>query len=153
MATILYGAPADTLSVLINDEDAHDFASPRSILDGISASQATQAIKGLPYTIADVLAHTNANLKFNIVLLRDGVENAQENWPKVKEGEWKHLKAEFLENLTILSQLAHTLNLSAVVYPANITEPAWTAGYKLVASVAKHTAYHLGQVALMKRLV
>jgi DinB superfamily len=153
MENVLYGPPANTLSMLINDEHAHDFASPRNILEGISAVQATQDIKGLPYTIAEVLAHTNANLTFNLILLRDGLEPSQENWPKVKPDEWEALKREFLENLNTLSQLAHTLDLSAIVYPAAETEPAWTVGYKLAASVAKHTAYHLGQIALLKRLV
>jgi hypothetical protein len=153
MEKVLYGPPADTLSVLINDELAHDFASPRSIVEGISAVQATQAIKGLPYTIADVLAHANANLKFNLVLLRDGLERSQENWPEVKQSEWEALRTEFLENLTTLSRLAHTLNLAQIIYPATESEAGWTAGYKLAASVAKHTAYHLGQIALMKRLV
>lgn len=153
MQNILYGPPADTLSILLNDEHAHDFASPRSILEGISATQATQEIKGLPYTIAEVLAHTNANLRFNLVLLRDGLEPSQENCPEVKPNDWEEVKTEFLENLNSLSQLAHTLDLSSIVYPATETEPAWTVGYKLAVSVAKHTAYHLGQIALLKRLV
>jgi hypothetical protein len=152
MENILYGPPADTLSILINDDSAHDFASPRSILEGISAVQATQEISSLPYTIAEVLAHTNANLTFNIVLLKDGLEAPVENWPKVKQSEWAALKAEFLGNLQTLGQLAYTLDLAKIVYPATETEPAWTVGYKLAASVAKHTAYHLGQIALMKRL-
>jgi hypothetical protein len=144
MENVLYGPPPDTLSILINDELSHDFASPRSILEGISAVQATRAIPGLPYTIAEVLAHANANLKFNIILLRDGLEASQKNWPEVKPDEWEGLKREFLEDLNTLSQLPYTLNLSAVIYPASETEPAWTIGYKLAASVAKHTAYHLG---------
>jgi hypothetical protein len=153
MEKVLYGPPGDTLSILINDELAHDFASPRSILEGISKVQATKAIKGLPYTIAEVLAHTNANLTFNLVLLKDGLETPVENWAKVNQEEWEGLKMEFLENLNALSHLAHTLDLSSIVYPATETEAAWTVGYKLSASVAKHTAYHLGQIALMKRLV
>jgi DinB superfamily len=149
---ILYGPPAATLSVLINDDKAHDFASPKDILEGISAFRATRVIAGLPYTIAEVLAHANANLRFNLVLLRDGLELPQKNWPKVNSSDWETLKTEFLANLKRLEQLAHTLNLEKIVYEATETEPAWTAGYKLAASVAKHTAYHLGQIALMKRL-
>jgi DinB superfamily len=152
MDKILYGPPAETLSVLINDDEAHDFATPKEILEGISARQATQIIPGLPYTIAEVLAHTNANLQFNLVLLRDGLESPVENWPKVQEHDWEALKTEFLENLERLEQLAHTLDLSKIVYTATETEPAWTVGYKLATSVAKHTAYHLGQIALLKRL-
>ena len=149
---ILFGPPADTLTVLINDTEAHDFASPKNILEGISALQATRSISGLPYTIAEILAHVNANLNFNIVLLRDGLETRVEDWPKVTEKDWEALKTEFLGNLASLTQLAWHLDLSKIVYPATNTEPAWTVGYKLAASVAKHTAYHLGQIALMKRL-
>jgi DinB superfamily len=153
MDNVLYGPPAATLSILIADELAHDFASPRSILEGISAVRATQEINCLPYTIAEVLAHANANLRFNLVLLREGLEAPLEDWPKVTQNEWEALKAEFLENLNALSSLAHQVDLARIVYPATGTEPAWTVGYKLAASVAKHTAYHLGQIALMKRLV
>jgi hypothetical protein len=153
MAKILYGPPADTLSILINDEDAHDFTSPRNILEGISAAHAVRELEGLPYTVAEVLAHANANLEFNLVLLRDGLETSPVDWPKVKEDEWEGMKTKFLENLAMLSQLAHTLELNQIIYPASDTEPAWTIGYKLATSVAKHTAYHLGQIALMKRLI
>ncbi len=152
MDKILYGPPAATLSVLINDDEAHDFASPKVILEGISAPQANQVVAGLPYTIAETLAHTNANLKFNLVLLRDGLELSQETWPKVQEKDWEALKAEFLGNLRELEHLAHTVDLTKIVYEATETEPAWTVGYKLAASVAKHTAYHLGQIAVLKRL-
>lgn len=153
MDKILYGPPVDTLRVLINDDEAHDFASPKVILENISAFQATRVIAGLPYTIAEVLAHANANLKFNLVLLSDGLELPQENWPKVQENDWQTLKAEFLGNLKTLAELANSLDLTKIVYPATETEPAWTVGYKLAASVAKHTAYHLGQIAVMKRLI
>ena len=152
MDKILYGPPAETLSVLISDEKAHDFATPKEILEGISVFQAGKAIAGLPYTIAEVLAHTNANLKFNLVLLRDGLESPQENWPKVRESDWERLKTEFLGNLETLAELAQSSDLTKIVYPAPEAEPAWTVGYKLAASVSKHTAYHLGQIAVMKRL-
>jgi hypothetical protein len=129
MTKILYGPPADTLAVLINDDEAHDFASPKNILEDISARQAVQTINGLPYTIAEVLAHANANLMFNITLVRDGLEQPRENWPKIREDEWEELKGEFLENLNTLAQLARTLDLTKIVYPATETEPAWTVGY------------------------
>lgn len=44
-------------------------------------------------------------------------------------------------------------DLDRIVYPATETEPAWTVGYKLAASVAKHNAYHFGQIALLRRLI
>ena len=43
--------------------------------------------------------------------------------------------------------------LGRVLYPEAGDEPAWTVGYKLALSVAKHNAYHLGQIALLRRLV
>jgi hypothetical protein len=153
MVNILYGPPADTLSILIKDDLAHDFASPKDMLEGISAVQATKEIHGLPYTIAEVVAHANTNLRFNVALLRDGLKLKLEPWPKVEARSWEVLKAEFLENLDILVKLSQDLDLNKIIFPATETEPAWTVGYKLAASVAKHTAYHLGQIALMKRLI
>jgi DinB superfamily len=153
MNNILYGPPAATLAILINDKDAHDFLDPEDILKGINSEQAATTFAGLPYTIAEILAHTNANLLFNIVLLRDRREVKLEPWPKVDPNDWETLKAEFIDHLKILVQLSLQLDLDTIIYAETSTEPAWTVGYKLAASVAKHTAYHLGQIALIKRLI
>lgn len=36
---------------------------------------------------------------------------------------------------------------------ARILDPSWTVGYKLPCSVAKHNAYHLGQIVVLRRLI
>ncbi|GGL68992.1 hypothetical protein GCM10010840_03870 [Deinococcus aerolatus] len=38
-------------------------------------------------------------------------------------------------------------------YPPTASAPSWTVGYKLTMSVAKHNAYHFGQIALVRRLL
>lgn len=148
----LYGPPSETLALLIHDRDSHDFLDPVILLSDITPEEAFKYV-GLPYTLADVLAHANANLVFNIHLLRDKQHDELNLWPKIEMPQWESLKADFLKHLAILENLAHTMNLNQVVFAATATEPAWTVGCKLAASVAKHTAYHLGQIALFKRLV
>ncbi len=149
---VLYGPPPATLAMLIHDRDSHDFLDPAILLKDITAKQAFRSF-GLPYTIADLLAHSDANLVFNIRLLRDGHNGTLNLWPGVEFQNWEHLKTGFLEHLDTLENLAYTLDLNQIVFAETETEPAWTIGYKLAASVAKHTAYHLGQIALLKHLV
>lgn len=55
--TILYGPPAATLEVLLDDTGEHDFTSMRRLLNGLSGEQAVTAPNGLPYSVASVLAH------------------------------------------------------------------------------------------------
>ena len=148
---ILYGPPATTLALLIHDRDSHDFLDPAPLLNDITAEQAFRSF-GLPYTIADLLAHIDANLVFNIRLLRDSHHETLNLWPRVETQDWERLKTGFLEHLDTLENLAYTLDLNQIVFAETETEPAWTVGYKLAASVAKHTAYHLGQIATLKRL-
>jgi hypothetical protein len=148
----LYGPPAATLALLIHDRDSQDFLNPALLLKDITANQAFRSL-GLPYTIASLVAHMDANLVYNIRLLRDGHHETLHLWPQVETQDWESLKSGFLEHLETLEHLAFELDLNQIVFTQTETEPAWTIGYKLAASVAKHTAYHLGQIALLKRLV
>jgi hypothetical protein len=153
----LYGPPAATLELLLDDPAEHDFMALRRLFEGLSTKQALQKPAGLPYSIATVLAHLMANMKFNRDLIRSAkptdFQNPYETWPEVTEATWPDLLVEFFAVLEELKQMARAENLERILYPATPTEPAWTVGYKLAASVAKHNAYHLGQIALLRRLV
>lgn len=154
---ILYGPPAATLEVLLDDPGEHDFASMRRLLGGLSSEQAVTVPTGLPYSIASLLVHMNSNVQYNLELIQsDGpasFKNPYENWPAVEANTWPNLVAEFFAGMDALKRLAWDEELSRTLFTANEGEPAWTVGYKLAASVAKHNAYHFGQIALLRRLI
>lgn len=157
MPDTLYGPPRATVDVLLDDPDEHDFASAERLLGGISAEQAVAVLPGLPYSIASILAHMNANVGFNLALIRSPnpatFKNSYENWPVVTSEMWPELVAEFLAGIAELKSMAQEEELNRVLFPNTGTEPAWTVGYKLAVSVAKHNAYHFGQIALLRRLL
>ena len=153
---ILFGPPKETLELLLDDPDNHDVASARDLLNQLSGSEAMQRLAGLPYSAAEILAHMNSNLYFNLDLIGSSspetFANPYEDWPKVQTEAWASLCERFLEGLDKAKTLAREVDLDRILFAETATEPAWTVGYKLALSVAKHNAYHLGQIALLGRL-
>lgn len=122
---VLLGPPPDTLAVLLDDPDAHDFPSVARILHGLTPEQATKAPERLPYSVARIVAHMNSNMNFNLGLIHGA----------------------------LMRIAREAKDLDRVVYPAKGSESSWTVGYKLACSVAKHNAYHLGQIVVLRRLI
>ncbi|WP_424949751.1 hypothetical protein [Deinococcus sp.] len=72
----------------------------------------------------------------------------------MEEQHWLALVAECLHVLRTLLHHAQNLEvLERVVFPATATEPGWTVGYKLTVNVAKHNAYHFGQIVTLRQLL
>ena len=63
---ILFGPPAATLAILLDDPDEHDFPSVARILTGLTPALALAVPPGLPYSIARIVAHMNSNMKSGI---------------------------------------------------------------------------------------
>lgn len=154
----LYGPPPTTLIRLLDDPDEHDFPSPRRILDGLTGGQATTVPSELPYSVAQIVAHMLSNMRFNLGLMKAAdprtFDERFENWPLVNAHEWPAVRDEFFRMLQSLVDVgAQQSELSRVLYPESSGEPAWTVGYKLALSVAKHNAYHLGQIIVIRRVL
>ncbi|MGH2374733.1 MAG: DUF664 domain-containing protein [bacterium] len=156
--TILSGPPPATLAILLDDPDAHDFPAVARILGDLTPQQATTTPPGLPYSVARIVAHMDANMRFNLGLIRASAPAAYderfESWPEVSAEGWPALLEEFFTHLRALTQVAREAqDLDRVLYPATDKDPSWTVGYKLACSVAKHNAYHLGQIVVLRRLI
>lgn len=156
--TILLGPPPATLAILLDDPDAHDFPTVERILGGLAPEQATTTPRGFPYSIARIVAHMDSNMKFNLGLIRaqdpSAYDERFENWPQVSVDGWPTLLEQFFRQLQALTQVARDArDLDRVLYTATDKEPSWTVGYKLACSVAKHNAYHLGQIVVLRRLI
>lgn len=153
----LYGAPGPTLEILLEDPEEHDFASATTLLGDLSSEDAVRRPAGAPHSIAEIVAHLLSNACFNLALF-DATDPANvrpplADWPEVSAADWPQLRQEYFDTLATLQQLAHSEGEHArIVFPATDNEPAWTVGYKLTCSVAKHAAYHMGQIALLRQL-
>lgn len=156
--TILLGPPPETLAILLDDPVAHDFPAVERIFGGLTPEQATTVPPGFPYSVARIVAHMDSNMRFNLGLIRapdpSAYDERFENWPQVSAESWPALVEEFFTHLRALTQVARDAHdLDRVLYPATDKDPSWTVGYKLACSVAKHNAYHLGQIVVLRRLI
>lgn len=144
------------MAILLEDPEEHDFAPAKRILGGLSAELALTKREGWPHSIAEILAHVNANVRFNLGLIRSAnpeqYENPHPNWPEIRAEDWDALVEQFLQGLRELKAIAlEGTDLGRTLYPQTDREPAWTVGYKLALSISKHNAYHLGQIALLRK--
>jgi hypothetical protein len=157
LTRVLFGPPAETLEVLLEDSEAHDFSAPERILRDLSPEQAVTVPPGLPYSVAKIVAHMHSNVKFNLGLIQAADPSTYrerfEDWPEVTTKDWPQLAGAFLADLRALTRIAREKDLDRIVIPAANDVPAWTVGYKLAASVAKHNAYHFGQIIVIRRLL
>lgn len=153
MKKILYGPPAEALAALLDDPDEHDFAAAERIVRGLSAELALTELESWPHSVAEILAHMNSNVQFNLGLIRsenpEQYKNPYQNWPEVRAENWDELVEEFLQGLGALK----ASGLERVLNPPTENEPGWTVGYKLALSVARHNAYRLGQIALLRKIL
>ncbi len=100
-----------------------------------------------PYSIAENVAHANfwqqtwlAKLKGE-PSIRVGPEGS---WPQVSAEEWPSVRQEFLDGFGEAYEIARA---EPFVHSMRTEEAA----LKVLSQIACHNAYHLGQVALLKR--
>ncbi|ULH15372.1 DinB family protein [Deinococcus sp. KNUC1210] len=149
--SLLYGAPPETLRLLLGHAD---FAAPWQILGHLDAHLACQRLPKLGHSIAEIVGHLHNNMLYNLDLIEGRAAPERPDWPPVKEQAWPTLAADFLEVLELLLDYAQRPELlERVVFPATATEPGWTVGYKLTVNVAKHNAYHFGQIVILRQLL
>ena len=149
--SLLYGPPPDTLLLLLGHAD---FASPNQILGNLAADLAGQRLPNAPHSIAEIVGHMQNNMLYNLDLIEGREPLKRPDWPRVEEQQYPALVAAFLEVLNTL--LRHAQNpevLERVVFAATATEPGWTVGFKLTVNVAKHNAYHFGQIMTIRQLL
>ena len=154
----LCGAPEQTLLILLDDPDEHDIPSLERLIGDLSEMEALARPTGLPYSIAEIVAHMLSNARFNLGLIGhpepESYARPQPEWPAVGPGEWDGVRQSYFRAVQELLETAQRPGvLDQVVFPANSHEPGWTVGYKLTCSVAKHAAYHMGQIAVIRRLL
>ncbi len=137
---------AETLRQVI---EGMDFA-PAKRLVNIKAGLACEKRDGFPYSIATNIWHCDYWNRLWLARLRGERRPAKniwaEDWQVPGEEDWKEVRDRFLENLTAAYQIA-----SAQPFQHAMKSDEEAA--KVLNQIAVHTAYHVGQVALLKRML
>jgi hypothetical protein len=128
--------PEGVAETLRQIRDGRDFSAPRALLR-ISPKAAVFRLPGWPYSIADNVAHTVFWQDLWLARLRG--ESASvvmgEDWPTVSARAWAEVRERFLAGLDEAVAIAEKGGNTV-----------------LLARIAHHDAYHVGQWALLKRL-
>lgn len=123
-----------------------DIPAPAKLLNGISEARAAVRLPGFPYSIAENLWH--AVFWQDIWLNRVQGRKAKtfiEDWQTPSVGEFKQLRARFIENE------ARALKLLCVA-KFNHSMKSEPVALQMLMAMAVHDAYHLGQINLLKRV-
>jgi uncharacterized damage-inducible protein DinB len=126
-----------------------DFA-PAKRLVNIKADLACAMKEGFPYSIATNIWHCDYWNRLWLARLRGEKRPAKnvwaEDWHEPAAEDWPEVKASFLENLTAAHEIA---SAKPFTHAMKSDDDA----IQVLNQIAVHTAYHVGQVALLKRML
>lgn len=118
------------------------FREPDSILEHLTHEVAVKTVPGLPYTIADVLGHLSTTMRASL----DLASGRASDWPEGLEV-WPGTPPTAEQLAQIRLDIALAL-AEAVMLAEDPSERA----REVLTDLAVHSAYHWGQVALIRRL-
>jgi hypothetical protein len=128
-----------------------EFAGPHKALVGISPEDACRRVPGVPYTIAQLLAHADWWQRRRIDSAQgtawEDFELQVDDWPAVAPEDWDQLVQSYLASCAELADLVgNGVDIQRTVY-GDLTVGAMLVSHTL------HNAYHLGQIVLIRRLL
>ncbi|MBB5233037.1 DinB family protein [Deinococcus budaensis] len=118
------------------------FVAPEGLLDGLGLETAARPVPGVPYTLAQLLAHVAVTQRASLDLASGRTETwpgGLNVWPEVTGA------ADFGRVLT-------ELRLGLAEARALAERPSERAR-DVLTDLAAHSAYHWGQVALLRRML
>lgn len=137
---------AETLRQIIEGED---FSAPAQMLR-ISAKRACLKLDVAPYSIATNVWHCDYWNRIWLSKIEGGDFSPKniwaEDWHSPDEANWPETRQRFLSNLNRARQLASDK-------PFKHRMKSDQEAIRRLHQIAAHTAYHVGQIALLKRLV
>lgn len=123
---------------------------PAKRLVNIKAELACEKREGFPYSIATNIWHCDYWNRLWLARLRGEKRPAKniwaEDWQEPGQGDWLRIKDQFLNNLADAHAIASAQSFQ---HAMKSDEEA----VKVLNQIAVHTAYHVGQVALLKRIL
>lgn len=148
----------ELLTSVLDGEGIHLEAG--RILDGLTSEQAQTKPHGLPYSIADLVAHMCYWQEwFNACLVAGFTGIAQhsvDGWPAVDANGWDVLRERYIRSIAEAKRLAtDSASLSDPLLPpdAHVASLARESRGSALLRGAIHNSHHLGQVITMRRLL
>lgn len=127
--------------------NGRDFDPPEKMLSRVKSEKAVEGLPGFPYTLATNVRHADFWNEIWLARLegRKG-PSITEDWAIPTEEEWPSVREQFLKNLDRVRAIA-----SAEPFQHKMSSDGEAAA--VLIQIAVHTAYHLGQIRLMKRVM
>ncbi len=140
---------------LLLNGDAWHGPNLEQLLDGVTAAVAAHRPAGSAHAIHDILAHIDAWHRELLAVVEGRAYRSmpdEEQWPGLKgrgDDAWRRLQESVFEHGRRLSEAVERLDADALAPP--IEERDYNL-LELLHGFNQHTAYHLGQIALLKRM-
>lgn len=134
-------------------EGHNSHLSARTVMEGLTTKTAGWTIPGLPYTIWQQIGHISFWQKRFIAHLKGrkliGVPQLKDGWPYDKmpsdESELEETISTLLAGIDEVKRLLEQPDNLA--YPPN-----YDSSYDVIAAMATHLSYHLGQIMILRRM-
>lgn len=127
------------------------FLLPQRLLGDLTDAQALAVPPGSLYSIAQVVAHIHFWQERGIALARGAnlprPAHLDDTFPVPQAGEWDALRAAFLNGLDVCAQVA--AEKSGETSPDRDDRDI---AYDLAECPALHSAYHYGQIAMLRQI-
>jgi hypothetical protein len=125
--------------------EGDDFEPPSKLLKTVKADAAVRVVAGLPYSLATNVAHADIWTRLWLARVEGKPKlNPFPDFPVVKEKDWPNVRDQFVGNL----QRAYDI---ACAEPFEHHCKNDESAVKTLLKIAVHSAYHLGQIKLLKR--
>ena len=158
MSSLYKSDDRDLLTSVLAGENVH--LDPAAILDGLTDAQAQTKPHGLPYSIADVVAHLCFWQEwFNACVVSGftGIpQHSVDGWPAAPAGGWDALRKRYLRSIEEAKRIiAESESLTDALLPsaASVASLAKESHGSALLRGAMHNTHHLGQIITMRRLM
>jgi len=154
------------LGELVYGKGAH--VDPVACVEDISAELAMRRVRGYPHSIWQIVLHMNYWMDHDLANVRGEhpryPDHAIESWPNhsnpaspdaADEGQWQAVRQRFVELLSRLAGLAESdaAKLDRLVEDVGAgNTPRGATVRTRLRQIAAHNSYHIGQIALLRRL-
>lgn len=149
-----------TIQELLYGKGAH--ADPIACIEDISANLAARTVAGYPHSIWQIVEHMSYWMDYEIRRIASDKphypEHAIESWPACptspSETQWQSVRQCFGDLLTRFVALANAdaVTCDKPVPPDKPAGPSSTVG-AVVKQIVAHNSYHVGQIALLRRML
>jgi uncharacterized damage-inducible protein DinB len=147
---------------LLHGQAAH--ADPVACVEDVSAELASQRVDGFPHSIAAVVFHMNYWMNYELRRIRGEQpkfpEHAAESWPEtdgcVNADGWDRLRRDFAWFLAEYEKTARSSQqeLERQVESTREGDKKYAGSVKAVLwQMVVHNSYHVGQIAMMRRMM